>query len=134
MVVSSPGGATATLDGNPAWACKTPCTLQGAPGRHTLAISMPGYQIERRDITVGTGPVEMPPVLLRAIGGTLMLTSEPRGASITIDGRRIPEVTPAQISLTPGTYTIAIEKDGLHASERIEIKSGINYSKVTLRQ
>src|SRR5215471_16451915 len=27
-VVSSPGGATATLDGNPANACKTPCALQ----------------------------------------------------------------------------------------------------------
>ncbi|HTP34786.1 MAG TPA: protein kinase [Candidatus Acidoferrales bacterium] len=134
MVVSSPGGATATLDGNPAWACKTPCTLQCSPGRHTLAITMPGFQIERRDITVGSGPVEMPPVFLRAIGGTLMLSSEPRGASITIDGRQIPEVTPAQISLTPGTYTVAIEKDGVHASERIEIKSGINYSKIILRQ
>ena len=134
MVVSSPGGATATLDGNPALACRTPCNLQAAPGRHVLSVTMPGYQIERREINVGSGPVEMPPVLLRAIGGTLMLTSEPRGASITVDGRKIAMVTPAQIPLAPGTYTITIEKDGLHATERVEIKAGINYSKVTLGQ
>ena len=133
-VMSSPGGATATLDGNPALACRTPCALPAAPGRHSLAVTMPGYEIERREITVGSGPVEIPPVLMRTITGTLMLSSEPRGAAISVDGKKIAMVTPAQIALTPGVYTITIEKDGRHATERVEIKSGINYSKITLGQ
>src|ERR1039457_6229671 len=38
--LSSPGGATATLDGNPSQACSTPCSLRAAPGRHTLALTL----------------------------------------------------------------------------------------------
>ena len=63
-----------------------------------------------------------------------MLSSSPPGAAVTVDGRRIDAVTPAQIPLPLGTYTITLEKDGLHAVERIEIKSGINYRKITLGQ
>ena len=133
-VVSSPGGATATLDGNPAAACRTPCTLSVPPGRHRIAVTIPGYEIEHREIVVGSGPVELVPVLLRAVGGTLMLSSAPAGASVTVDGKRIEAVTPAQIQLALGTYTVLVEKDGLHATERIEIKSGINYHKLTLGQ
>ena len=95
---------------------------------------MPGYEIEHREIMVGASPVEMVPVLLRAAGGTLMLSSTPPGASVTVDGKRIEAVTPAQIPLALGTYTVMVEKDGLHATERIEIKSGINYRKLTLGQ
>jgi hypothetical protein len=95
---------------------------------------MPGYQIEHREISVGNGPVEMLPVLLRPAGGTLMLSSTPSGAYVTVDGRRIDAVTPAQIQLALGTYTVVLEKDGLHATERIEIKSGLNYHRITLGQ
>jgi hypothetical protein len=134
MVVSSPGGATATLDGNPNNACKTPCTLQAAPGRHTVGITMPGQQIEYREITVGGSPIEMPPVMLRPAGGTLMLSSEPPGAAVIVDGKKIDMVTPAQIPLALGSYSIMVEKDGRHATERVEIKSGINYRRITMGQ
>ena len=133
-VVSSPGGATATLDGNPANACKTPCALVAAPGRHTVAVTMPGHEIEHREITVGSGPIEMPPVMLRAAGGTLMLSTVPAGATVTVDGKKIDMVTPAQIPLGLGTYSITVEKDGQHATERVEIKNGINYRKITMGQ
>jgi len=133
-VVSSPGGATATLDGNPANACKTPCALQAAPGRHTVAVTMPGHEIEHREITVGSGPVEMPPVMMRAAGGTLMLSTVPAGATVTVDGKKIDMVTPAQIPLGLGTYSITVEKDGQHATERVEIKNGINYRKIMMGQ
>ena len=114
-VISSPGGATATLDGRPEAACKTPCSLDAAPGRHTIAITMPGYQVEHRDVAVGSGPVEMPPVVLRSTGGTLMVSSEPAGASVSVDGKAVPQTTPAQLALAPGTYQITVEKDGRQA-------------------
>ena len=50
---------------------------------------MPGYQIERREVDVGTAAVEMPAIILRAQSGTLMLTSTPPGASILINGKPV---------------------------------------------
>ena len=133
-VTSSPGGATASLDGNPNAICSTPCILKAAPGRHTLVISLAGYQMERHEFLVGTGPLELAPVFLRAVGGTLMLTSDPVGAAVSVNGKRINMLTPAQIPLAPGTYVITIEKDGRRSTQTIEIHDGINYSKIPLGQ
>jgi serine/threonine-protein kinase len=133
-ILSSPGGATATLDGNPSLACSTPCSLRAAPGRHMLALALPGYQIERREFTVGTGPMELTPVALRRAGGTLMLTSDPAGAAISVDGKRIDQLTPAQIPLALGVYSIMIEKGGRQATEQVEIKSGMTTRKIILGQ
>ena len=134
-ILSSPGGATATLDGNSSLACSTPCSLRAAPGRHMLALSLPGYQIERREFTVvGAGPMELAPVVLRRAGGTLMLTSVPDGAAISVDGKRIDQLTPAQIPLALGVYSIMIEKGGRQATEQVEIKSGMTSRKIILEQ
>src|ERR1035437_5676568 len=132
--MSSPAGATATLDGNPSVACSTPCTLSAAKGRHTLSVVLPGYQIERRDFTVGAGPLEVTPVALKALGGTLLLTSEPKGAAISVNGKRIDKVTPAEIPLGLGVYSILIEKGGRQATEKVEIKNGITTRKIILGQ
>jgi len=61
-----------------------------------------------------------------------MLTSEPRGATVTVDGKKIDQVTPAQIALAPGTYSITVEKDGQSATERVEIKTGMIARKIVL--
>jgi serine/threonine protein kinase len=134
MFTSSPGGATATLDSNPSIACSTPCSLNAAPGRHTLAVALPGYQIERREFTVGAGPLELTPVVLKAVGGTLMLISDPAGAAISINGKRIDQVTPAQIPLGLGVYSILVEKGGRQATEKVEIRNGITTRKIILGQ
>jgi serine/threonine-protein kinase len=134
-ILSSPGGATATLDGNPSLACSTPCSLRAPPGKHMLALTLPGYQIERREFTVvGAGPLELAPVVLRRAGGTLMLTSVPDGAAISVDGKRIDQLTPAQIPLALGVYSIMIEKGGRQATEQVEIKSGMTTRKIFLGQ
>ena len=132
-IISSPAGATATLDGNPEKACKAPCSLEATRGRHTIAITMPGYQIEHRDVDVESSPVETLPVILRPLGGTLLLASVPEGAAISVNGRSIAQVTPAQIPLAPGTYTIAIEKDGKQSSAKVEIRNGaITHQRIVL--
>jgi serine/threonine protein kinase len=132
-VITSPGGATATLDGRPDQACTTPCKLDAAPGRHTVAFTMPGYQIEHRDITVGTGPLELPAIILHAFNGVLMLSSNPPGASILVNGKPMTETTPAQLSLTPGIYKVAVQKNGLQSVNTVEIRNGdTKILKVTL--
>jgi serine/threonine-protein kinase len=120
-VISSPGGATAILDGQRSTACTTPCSLTAAPGRHTISVSMPGYQVEHREVEVGTGPLELPPMILRAPYGTLMLSSVPEGATITVDGKRIPQVTNTQLQLPQGTHRITVEKNGRQGSSTVDI-------------
>jgi hypothetical protein len=123
-VITSPAGASVTLDGRSDLSCHTPCELEATPGRHTVAIILPGYQVERREVEVGAGPVEMPPIVLRAPSGTLMLTSVPAGAAVTVNGARTTQVTPAQLHLGPGTYKIVLDKDGIQSTSTVEMHNG----------
>src|ERR1017187_4417138 len=134
MFTSSPAGATATLDGNPSMACYTPCSLNAAQGRHTLSVVLPGHQIERREFTVGAGPLELTPVVLSPVGGTLWLTIVPDHAAISVNGKRIDQFTPARIPLGLGVYSIMIEKDGRQATEKVEIKNGMTRREIILGQ
>jgi hypothetical protein len=135
VVVSSPKGAIATLDGQLDTACTTPCTLEAAPGRHSLELAKSGYDVERRDVDVGSSGVELPAVVLRSVQGTLMLSSDPAGATVLVNGKRQPQVTPAQIQLAPGSYSVTVEwKDGKQATRTVQIKDGINFQKFLLGQ
>jgi len=135
QVTTSPAGATARLDRNPAISCTTPCTLTASPGKHIIAISLPSYMVEVREVFVGTGPMEMAPVTMRALTGTLMLVSVPPGATITVNGRRMGDPTPASLGLPAGSYQVTVEKDGRQASDTIEVKEGLTtYRRIVLVQ
>lgn len=135
QLITSPGGATATLDGRTDQTCTTPCQLQALPGRHSVAFALPGYQIENHDVDVGTAPVEMPAVMLHSHSGVLMLSSSPPGAAILVNGKSVPEVTPARLSLAPGTYKITVEKNGQTSVSTVDIRNGdTRLLKVTLGQ
>ena len=121
QVLSSPAGATAVLDGQRSTACTTPCSLSASPGHHTVTVSLTGYQMERREVDVGTDPVEMAPIVLSVPFGTLMLSSVPAGATILVNGKRNPQLTPAQLKLTPGTYVITVEKDGRSGTRTVVV-------------
>ena len=131
-IVSSPPGATATLDNQPDLTCKTPCQLDAAPGRHNLAVTLPGYEFEHRQVDVGSSPIEIPAVVLRKPSGTLLLTTEPKGASIYVNGQKLTQMTPAEIPLAPATYQITVEKDGKQSTQAVEVKNGLNLLKITL--
>ena len=100
QVVSSPGGATAMLDGQRSNSCTTPCSLTASAGHHIVSVSLAGYQVERREIDVYNDPIEMAPIVLRAPHGTLMLSSVPDGAAVTLDGKKLPQTTNTQLQLT----------------------------------
>lgn len=133
-ITSEPAGATAVLDGDPSTSCKTPCVLKVMPGRHTVTISQPGYQQERREIPIIDSPVDVPMITLRAQTGTLMLTSDPVGAAIFLNDQPTSKTTPAQINLPPGTYTVRLEKNGVQKSKSIEIRNGeTTFQKIPLQ-
>jgi hypothetical protein len=123
-LVTSPAGATAALDGRGDVACTTPCSLEATPGRHSIVFTLTGYQVEHRQVDMGTGPVELPPVVLRSSSGTLLVSSVPAGATILVNGKRVSGTTPAQLALAPGSYEITIEKDGRESTNKVEIGIG----------
>jgi serine/threonine-protein kinase len=132
-ISSSPAGATATLDARRETSCATPCALQAAPGHHTVSVVLPGYQMEHIDLDVGASPLELPPVVMRALAGTLMVTTIPEGAVVSVNGRHINGTTPSQIPLSAGTYRVTVEKDGRQSTSNVDIRNGaISYLKVTL--
>jgi serine/threonine-protein kinase len=133
-VISSPGAATVTLDGRPDSTCATPCVLEARPGRHRITVAKDGFQTEEREFEVGSGPVELPGIMLRAPGGSLMLSSTPSGGNILVNGKPTGRTTPAQINLAAGTYQITVEKDGRQSTQSIEIKTGVAYMKITIGQ
>ena len=61
---------------------------------------------------------------MRREGGTLMLSSDPQGASVTVNGKPQDQVTPVQLNLPPGTYTIAVTKDGKTESKSVQVRNG----------
>jgi len=134
-VISSPVGALARIDGSVDTECTTPCSLGAAPGHHSIQITKPGYEMEIREVEVGAAPMELPAVVLRAVQGTLMLSSDPPGAAIQINGKAYAQPTPARITLPPGNYTITVAwKDGKAATRTVEIRNGINYQKFLVGQ
>ncbi|MGA2740937.1 MAG: serine/threonine-protein kinase [Bryobacteraceae bacterium] len=134
-VTTIPADATAMLDGRPDSACTTPCALDATTGQHIVSISRQGYQTEHRPVTVAANAVALPTIALRVPGGVLMLDSVPTRAHVFVDGTQSDQITPAQLPLRPGKYTIAVEKDGKRASKEVEIKNGITqFEKIVINK
>jgi serine/threonine-protein kinase len=124
-IATDPAGAVVVLNRDPQRSCETPCFLEAPPGRHAISITLPGHQEERREVMVGESPQELPLITLRRFAGTLMLSSSPPGASISINGKVRPETTPARLQLAPGSYSVVVEKDGMRKTLQVEIRNGV---------
>jgi serine/threonine-protein kinase len=133
-ITTNPPGAKAVLDDDPAQTCRTPCMLHGPTGIHHLTLSQAGYENESRDIRIGEMAFDLPPISLRKPGGSLMLTTSPPGASVRVNGKLVPETTPAQIDLPPGTYSITVERGGLSRTQRVEMRQDTIYMRIPLEQ
>ncbi|HEY3823413.1 MAG TPA: serine/threonine-protein kinase [Bryobacteraceae bacterium] len=133
-VSTNPPGAKAVLDDDLSMACRTPCMVHAMSGVHNLTISQAGYENEYREIHVGDTAQDVAPIVLRKPTGTLMLTTNPSGASIRVDGKLIQQLTPAAITLAPGNYTITVEKGGRTQTQRIEMDQNTQYMRIPLNQ
>jgi tRNA A-37 threonylcarbamoyl transferase component Bud32 len=131
-VTTNPPGAKALLDGDLSMACQTPCMIHAAAGTHNLTFSQAGYENEYREVHVGDTAADVPPVTLRKPSGTLMLTTNPTGANIRVNGELVPQVTPALIVLPPGSYSITVEKGGKTQTQKVDITQSPTYLRIPL--
>ena len=100
--------------------CQTPCSLKLPSGRHTLAATHQGF---RRTLRIFESPRESEVFInLDRATGTLMVRSNPQGATISIDGQDRPERTPAVLTLPVGTHTVSVERNGQQESHTIAVR------------
>lgn len=121
--ITNPAGANLMVDGNPERTCKTPCSFDLPPGRHTIAATLDGH---RRTLKIFELPgVDDVLLTLDPTTGSLVIRSEPRGASILVDGQQRREQTPAMLTLPTGRHRIEVVKDGSRETHEVVIQDAI---------
>jgi serine/threonine-protein kinase len=112
-LVSQPDGAKVEIDGwsEPNWI--TPFTASHlAAGNHMIVFTKAGYLPQSRMVESVTGKsmdvtAELTPAL-----STLVVTSNPQGANVWIDGKDSGMVTPAQLTVEKGPHRVTVKKAG----------------------
>jgi hypothetical protein len=125
-------GARVVLDGSDESSCLSPCSLSTRVGRHTVLVTQAGHFPDRRDVEVTKDPLDLH-VTLRPIVGTVMITTIPPGASISIDNRPVGQ-TPVSTRLPVGKHVLNVTREGFRPDERaIEVvDDGILSVRITL--
>jgi len=120
-ISSNPTGAQVTIDNREG--ATTPYIAKlSRKNNHIVKIAMDGYAPAELslDITAGTAP---PPLrfVLEPVTVRLSVTSDPRGATVFVDGKSIGVATIATAAVLPGRHEVRIEKTGFASSiQRID--------------
>ena len=110
---STPQGAQVSLDGStdPSWT--TPLALTNIEaGKHSITVSKAGYASDTRSVEVASGAKATTTIHLSQLSATLIVKSDPPGASIYIDTKDAGTKTPAQISVPKGQHLVLVRKEG----------------------
>lgn len=118
---STPSGATVILDGNEIGI--TPIYDREVPiGEHTYELRMKNHYPVQETITVEEDFVYTKPHGLRAMEGTLLVTTRPTGATLWLNNQRQVETSPARFKLAPGPYVIGAHTKGfVHKDTTIQL-------------
>jgi len=116
-VVSSPSGATISVDGQ----AKGSTPLSGiklSEGTHTVLLLMTGYEDYSREVTISrTIPVDLQVTLWKKVvetpsTGSIAVTTNPAGAGVSVDGTKKGKTPVTVTDLSAGQHTVSITKDG----------------------
>ena len=112
-VDSTPQGAQAQVDGRSDSSYVTPFALTNLqPGQHTITVSKPGYSTDTRAVTVTPGNRATVVVHLSQQMATVVVSSDPAGANVYVDGRDTGTKTPSQVSVDKGQHVVLVRKMG----------------------
>ncbi len=118
-----PPGALIAVDADATTACKSPCVIALAKGRHTMTGTLEGFSTFSRSFEVG-GAASITVDLIEAIG-ILIVNSTPPGATVSINGQEKPDKTPARFRLKAGSYQLIVSHDGRQDSATAIVKEGV---------
>lgn len=123
-IVSEPSGAKVMVNGIVRGTA--PIKVTGIPkGRAKVELALDGFKGESRELAIAAGDEQTLVVALKALPGTLHLTSVPSGARFYL-GDEARGTSPLSIAgLEPGSYVVRAELDGYAPLVRtIELENG----------
>ncbi len=110
---STPQGAQVQIDGATDASWVTPFALTNLqPGQHSITVSKPGYATDTRTVTITSGNRSTTQLRLAPLMATLVVKSDPPGASIYVDGHDVTAKTPAQVSIEKGQHVVLVRLSG----------------------
>jgi serine/threonine protein kinase len=110
---STPQGAQVQIDGatDPTWV--TPFTLTNIqPGQHSITVSKSGFATDTRTVSITSANRATAQIHLAQLVATLVVKSNPPGASVYVDGRNMNAKTPAQVSVDKGQHLVLVRLSG----------------------
>src|SRR5262249_24410837 len=129
-VVTDVIGASAVLRG-PAGRqlreCQTPCSFNNlAPKQYGLEVTKDGYQSLQPALQGKAGSVSDQKLALESLAKGLLVTSQPSGADIFINGAKQSGQTPVTLPLAPGQYNLVLRLQGYEASSgTVQVKDNV---------
>jgi predicted Ser/Thr protein kinase len=112
-LLSQPDSAKVEIDGwsEPNWV--TPFTASHlAAGTHTIVFSKSGFLQQTKSVeSVAGKSIDVSAELAPAVS-TIVVTSNPQGASIWVDGKDSGLATPAQLTVEKGFHKVTVRKAG----------------------
>ncbi len=130
-------GITATVSVDGVQVGSAPGVMPVQAGQHTLALRAPRYldYVTTLDIK-GAGALQVLKARLHPSWGTLVISTHPSGAHLSVDGRE-QALAPATVQLDAGVHLIELSSPGLKSWEsRIVIEAGetLQVGAITLGQ
>jgi len=113
---TTPPGAVVRIDGRGIGL--TPLTVSLEPGRHLVEFTHSHFLTHGETIDVARGDRVVLDVKLASGMGRLALLSNPRGAWVEIDGRRLESNTPTEVETETGPTTIRMGLLERHVAEK----------------
>ena len=94
-------------------------------GKYSLKVLAAGYSTVSDTVSVVPRGLREVPVALKALPGSLRLTSDPAGARVSVNGKQV-GLAPARLDTLPeGRYHVEFALPGFKSLERdVEVKSG----------
>lgn len=113
---SDPAGATVRVDGKERG--KTPCKVEKlAYGSHSVELRLKGHSLHEEQIQVKSDEALEVKGILKQLPGDLVISSEPSGAKLKLNGK-VKGKTPQTLrELKAETYTITLSLDGYKVAQ-----------------
>ncbi len=113
FATNPPGASISTLDGNEPLASATPASVELVAGRHQLLFQLDGYKPVERSYEVFANTRDTASTIdFEPADASLRVSSQPSGASVTLDGRYRGR-TPLTIALEPDKgYELRLTRQG----------------------
>jgi eukaryotic-like serine/threonine-protein kinase len=115
-LITVPGRVAVVVDGNPLGMSTSPFVIGelSAGKRHSIEVSSTGFRPWSSVVELQPGQVlALPEVRLTAIETGFTLASQPNGATVAIDDRKLAQLTPLRVvDLAPGDHRIRVELEG----------------------